>query len=169
MTEYQAAILLAQMKRLEAQTQRRWENATYLLSKIQNIPGIIPHRHNPGVTRASYHAFPFRFNKAAFDGVSRQRFIAALRAEGVPCSPGYDPLNREPFFENILNSKNFRRMYSKEQLEHCRQQNHCPANDALCEENIRFSQVLLLGERSDMDDIAEAMHKVYDNRAELAG
>ena len=155
------------MRRLEEQTQRRWDNACHLLSKIQGIPGVIPHRLNPGVTRASYHLFPFRFNREAFDGVTRQKFVAALRAEGVPCNTGYGPLNRQPFFENVLSSRNFRRMYSKEQLDHCRQQNSCPANDALCEESIGLSQTLLLGTKQDMDDIAGAIVKVYENRKQL--
>jgi len=44
MTEYQAAILLNQMKRLEADTELRWANGQYLTSKIKDIPGIVPHR-----------------------------------------------------------------------------------------------------------------------------
>ena len=46
MAEYQAAILLAQMERLEEQTARRMENATYLTSKLKPIPGIVPHKLN---------------------------------------------------------------------------------------------------------------------------
>ena len=58
MTEFQAAILLAQMKRLEEQTQRRWENANYLSSKLKEIPGITPHRLNDGVTRPPITCIP---------------------------------------------------------------------------------------------------------------
>lgn len=167
MTEFQAAILLAQMKRLEEQSQRRWENGIYLTSKIQGIPGIIPHKLSEGVTRAAYHLYPFRFNQERFDGVTREKFLGALQAEGVPCSGGYGRLNREPFFENVLNSRNFQRMYSKEQLDHCRQQNHCPNNDALCNEAVGLSQRLLLGTKEDMDDIANAIVKIYENRGQL--
>lgn len=39
-TEYQAAIGLAQLKRLEAQTVTRNDKAAYLKSKIEMIPGI---------------------------------------------------------------------------------------------------------------------------------
>ena len=93
--------------------------------------------------------------------------MAALRAEGVPCGGGYDALNRQPFFENVLNSRNFQRMYSKAQLDHCRQENHCPANDALCKETILLSQNLLLGTRQDMEETADAIEKIYENRDQL--
>ncbi len=167
MTEFQAAILLAQMQRLEEQTQRRWENGVYLTSKLQAIPGITPHRLNDGVTRAVYHLYPFRYNPEGFGGVPRSRFQAALQAEGIPCSGGYGRLNKDPFIENTLNSRNFQRMYSQEQLDHCREQIECPDNDRLCSEAVCFSQRLLLGGKDDMDDIANAITKIYENRSQL--
>jgi dTDP-4-amino-4,6-dideoxygalactose transaminase len=168
MTEFQAAILLAQMKRLEEQTKRRTENAKYLTSKIKEIPGIVPHKLYEGVTRAAYHLYPFRYEKQAFNGLSRDKFLAALKAEGIPCSGGYGPINKDPFFERTLRSRNFRKMYSKEQLNRCREQNHCPDNDQLCKEVVWFTQNLLLADKSDMDDIADAILKIYENRGKLA-
>lgn len=168
MTEFQAAILLAQMERLEEQTQRRWENARYLTSQLQGIPGIHPHRLYDGVTRAAYHLYPLRFKADEFQGVTRDKFIAALRAEGIPCSGGYGRLNKAPFIENTLNSRNFQRMYSREELDHCRAQIECPENDQLCNEAVCFSQQLLLGSKEDIDDIANAIGKIYENREQLA-
>jgi dTDP-4-amino-4,6-dideoxygalactose transaminase len=168
MTEFQAAILLAQMERLEEQTQRRWENAVYLSSRLRDIPGIRPHRLVEGVTRAAYHLYPLRYDAEEFGGVPRSRFITALRAEGIPCSGGYGPLNKAPFIENTLSSRNFQRMYSKEQLDHCRAQIECPDNDLLCNEAVGFSQNVLLADRAAMDDIADAITKLYENRNQLA-
>ncbi len=167
MTEFQAAILLAQMQRLEEQTERRWQNGAYLTSKLQDIPGITPHKLYNGVTRAIYHLYPFRYNSEEFGGVPRSRFQAALQAEGIPCSGGYGRLNKDPFIENTLSSRNFRRMYSREQLDHCREQIECPDNDRLCSEAVCFSQQLLLGTKDDMDDIANAITKLYENRSQL--
>jgi dTDP-4-amino-4,6-dideoxygalactose transaminase len=167
MTEFQAAILLTQMQRLEEQTQRRWENATYLTAKLQAIPGILPHRLYDGVTRAAYHLYPFRYSAQEFNGVTRDKFMAALRAEGIPCSGGYGRLNEAPFIENTLSSRNFQRMYSRDQLDHCRAQIECPDNNRLCSEAVCFSQQLLLGNRDDMDDIVNAIGKIYENREQL--
>jgi perosamine synthetase len=168
MTEFQAAILLAQMKRLEAQTQRRGKNAAYLTSRIKEIPGIIPHKLYDGVTRAAYHIYPFRYDQKRFGGVPRDKFIKALQAEGISCSSGYGPINKDPFFEHTLNSPNFQRMYSKQQLDFCRQQNDCPDNEKLCQEAVWLYQNALLGTKADMDDIADAIEKVYENRGKLA-
>ena len=168
MAEYQAAILLAQMKRLEEQTKRRTENANYLTSRIKGIPGIIPHRLYEGVTRAAYHLYPFRYRKENFNGLSREKFLSALKAEGIPCSGGYGPINKDPYFERTLKSSNFRKMYSNRRLNRCREQNHCPDNDQLCKEAVWFSQNLLLAGKRDMDDIADAILKIYENRDKLA-
>lgn len=167
MAEYQAAILLAQMKRLEKQTQTRNENAQYLTSRLKDIPGIIPHRLYEDVTRAAYHLYPFRYKKEQFGNVPRSKFLAALRAEGIPCSSGYDRVNKNAFFENTLRTKNFRKMYSKKRLDRCRELNHCPDGDRLSDEAVWCFQSLLLGPKSDMNDIANAIQKIYDNRSKL--
>jgi len=168
MAEYQAAILLAQMKRLEKQTQTRNENAKYLTSRIKDIPGIIPHKLYDGVTQAAYHLYPFRYDKEKFNGLSRGKFLSALKAEGIPCSSGYNRVNKNAFFENALQSKNFRKTYSKKRLDRCRQLNHCPDDERLCDEAVWFFHSLLLGTKRDMDDVADAILKIYENRDKLA-
>jgi len=167
MAEYQAAILLAQMKRLEKQTQTRNENAQYLTSRLKEIPGIIPHKLYEGVIRAAYHLYPFRYKQEHFGNLPRSKFLAALKAEGIPCSSGYNRVNQNAFFENALQSKNFRQAYSKQRLDECREKNHCPDGDRLCDEAVWLSQRLLLGPKRDMDDIADAIVKIYDNRNKL--
>lgn len=168
MTEYQAAILLSQMQRLEKDTVRRTENASYLTSRIKDIPGIVPHRLYEGVTRAAYHLYPFRYKKEQFNDLPRSRFLAALEAEGIPCSGGYGPQYRDGLIEAALNSKNFKRGFSKERLNRYRQELHYPDNDQLCEEAVWFTQNLLLGTRSDIDDIADAILKIHENKDDLA-
>jgi len=168
MTEYQAAILLNQMQRLEADTERRWQNARYLTSKIKDIPGIVPHRLYDGVTKAAYHLYPFRYKKEHFNNLPRAKFLAALSAEGVPCSGGYGPQYRDGLIEAALNSKNFKRTFPKKRLARYRQELNYPGNDQLCEEAVWLSQRMLLTEKRDMDDIADAIAKVYENRDKLA-
>ena len=55
MTEFQAAILTAQMTRLEAQAKTRDDNAAYLTTLLRQIPGISPARMYEGCTRNAYH------------------------------------------------------------------------------------------------------------------
>ena len=169
-TEYQAAIGLAQLKMLDDQTTIRNVNAEYLKSKIRNIHGIIPYKLYENVTRAAFHIFPFRYKKEEFKGLSRTDFIKALNAEGVPCLSGYQPLNKMPYIENAFKSKNFRKMYPENMLdiEKFNEQNACPANDQLCnEEAVWFMQNMLLGPNSDMDDIFIAIEKIKSNAEKI--
>jgi perosamine synthetase len=168
MTEYQAAILLNQMQRLEADTVKRVENAKYLTSKIKDIPGIVPHKLYEGATRAVYHLYPMRYKQEQFGGLPRNRFIAALSAEGIPCSSVYGPQYKDGLIEAALTSKNFTRAFPKERLDRYRDELHYPGNEQLCQEAVCFTQNLLLGPQSDMDDIANAIQKVYENRDALA-
>jgi dTDP-4-amino-4,6-dideoxygalactose transaminase len=165
LTEYQAAIGLAQMARLQDETTKRNENAEYLKSKIKEIPGIFPYVLTENVTRAAFHLFPFRYKKELFKGLPREIFLKALLAEGIPCSGGYSPVNRMPYIENIFKTKNFRLMYPEEMLDYKEymERTNCPLDDQLCNEAVWFGQNMLIGDKSDMDDIFAAIEKIYSN------
>jgi len=171
LTEYQAAIGLAQMKRLEEQTETRNVNSAYLKSQIKDIPGILPYKFNPGVTRAAFHLFPFRYKKEEFKGLTRGEFLKALKSEGIPCMGGYTPLNKMPYLENALNTKNFKLMYPTGMLDYGKymERNQCPKNDQLCEEAVWFFQSMLIAGKSDMDDIAMAIEKIHKNAGKIKG
>lgn len=166
MTEFQAALLMAQMTRLEAQSQTRSKNAAYLTGLLEQIPGITPARMYPGCTRNAYHLYMFRYDQRQFAGLPRAAFLKALAAEGVPASAGYSPLNKEPFLDDALSSRGYQAIYGKE-LAAWRERNACPRNDALCSQAVWLTQTMLLGPREDMDDIAEAVRKVQRNAAQL--
>lgn len=165
-TEYQAAIGLVQLKRLEEQTARRNENAAYLRSKISSVPGIVPYKLYDNVTRAAFHLFAFRYQKDKFKGLPRAEFIKAMKAEGIPVMEGYSTLNKMPYLENTFKSKNYRKMYSPKELDikAYNQRNQCPMNDRLCnEEAVWIFHSVLLAEKEEMNDISNAMEKVYQN------
>jgi perosamine synthetase len=167
MTEYQAGILLSQIKRLEPDTAMRVENANYLTSRIKDIPGIVPHKLYEGTTRAVYHLYPFRYKKEHFNNAPRSKFLSALSAEGIPCSGGYGPQYRDGLIEAMLNSKNFKRSFSEARLKRYREELNYPDNDQLCQEAVWLYQSLLLTSKQDMDDIANAILKIYENRDKL--
>lgn len=168
MTEFQAALLLSQLSRLEEQSRTRAQNAEYLTRQLREIPGIAPARVYDGCTRNAYHLYMFRYDKTQFAGVPRARFLKALEAEGIPCSGGYTPLNKEPFLKNTFESRAFRSIYSADDIARCEARNHCPANDRLCEEAVWLFQTMLLGSRRDMDQIAEAVRKIQSQASLLA-
>jgi len=169
MTEYQAAIGLAQLKRLEEQTRQREENAAYLREQIKDIPGILPYELHKNATRAIFHLFPFRYKKDQFHGMPRRKFIEAVGAEGIRCSSGYTPLNDMEYLRDAFQTKIFKKAYPEEMLDFDAyvERNKCPQNDQLCEEAIWIFQNNLLGTKSDMDDIASAIEKVQKNSEQI--
>ncbi len=167
MQHVQALILQSQMKRFASDAATRESNAQYLDSKLKDIPGIIPSKLVEGAEAAAYHMYPFRYIKKEFNNVSRDKFLNALRAEGIPGNSGYGPQNKDGLIEEALSSKGYKRIYGEERLNKWREENVLPGNDQLCEEGCTLYQNVLLGTKQDMDDIVNAITKIYENWEQL--
>jgi perosamine synthetase len=167
LTEFQGALLGAQITRVQAQAETRTRNADYLTKMLREIPGIHPAEKYEGTTRNAYHLYMFRYDKAQFAGLDRSKFIHALNAEGVPCSSGYTPLNKEPFMKATLSSRAFKRIYSERELKGYEERSQCPENDKLCNEAVWFDQTMLLGSGDDMEQIVAAVRKIQTQAANL--
>jgi dTDP-4-amino-4,6-dideoxygalactose transaminase len=169
MQQIQAITLLSQMQRIENDADIRLGNAQYLDRKLNEIPGIKTYKLVEGNNRSAYHMYPFRFVSEEFGDISRGKFIEALRAEGIPCSSGYGRQNKDGLIEEALNSRGYKRLFSEQRLKRWREENVLPGNDQLAKEAVTFYQSLLLGSKSDMDDIVNAITKIYENRDALRG
>jgi dTDP-4-amino-4,6-dideoxygalactose transaminase len=163
--EFQGAVLNTQLDRLARQTATRDRNGRYLAERLARLPGIHPQQRPSACTRHSYHLFMLRVDAAAF-GARRSAVIEALRAEGIPCSPGYGfSLHRQPMFRNrafgpYLPQASARLDYG---------QTRCPNSDLICrEQGLWLEQSIFLGSRADMEDIARAFEKIHEHRAALA-
>jgi len=167
MQQSQALILMSQMNRIHKDNDTRLSNALYLDSKLSRIPGIIPYRLAEGATRAVYHLYPFRYISEEFNNIPKEKFIRALNAEGVPCSSGYGKQNHDGLIEEQITSKGYKRLFPESRLKQWREENVLPGNDRLCDEAVTFYQSILLGSKPDMDDIVNAITKIYENRASL--
>lgn len=154
MTEWQGAILLAQLARADELAGRRERNARYLSERLASIPGIQPLPADPRVTRHAWHLFILRYDSRAFGGLPRQQFIKALQAEGIPCAPGYVPLNQSPaLLDGLAGLRAF--------VEEVPAPRSCPVAEQLCtQQAVWLTQNMLLGDAADMDDIVEAVAKI---------
>jgi dTDP-4-amino-4,6-dideoxygalactose transaminase len=168
MTEFQGALLLSQIDGVEQRAKTRTENADYLTNLLHEISGILPARMYEGCTRNAYHLYMFRYQPEHFAGLSRNQFVRALRAEGIPCSTGYHPLNKAQFIRDSLHSRPYVRVYGKAAIEQWTERNTCPENNKLCDEAVWFLQKMLLGPRTDMDEIAAAIRKIKSHASLLA-
>jgi len=171
MTEWQGAILLEQLKRLDEQTETRERNSAYLARGLESIEGVRPIVRDPRVTRWGFYYWNFHYVREAFEGVPRDTFIKALQAEGVPVRVGAHgmPIYRNPVFQRM----NFGRtgcpircpLYGKP-VDYTK--THCPAAERLfAEEALALPHTVFLGGRSDMDRILEAVRKVRRHAASL--
>ena len=163
--EFQGALLNCQLDRLEEQTATRDRNGQELSRRVASIPGLHPQARPPDCTRHSYHLFMLRLDARRF-GVQRAAVLRALAAEGIPCSAGYAvSLPEQPLFQH----KNFGPYLSgvSEGLDYRR--TRCPNSDLICrEQGVWLEQRLLLGPPEDMDDIAAAFEKIYEQRSALS-
>ena len=153
-TEFQAAVALAQMRRMPAQRERRAASASYLTEQLQQIPDVNAVRVPDGVTAHSWYTYHFRWLGAEHGGLPKMEFARALRAEGIPVFHGYVPLNRN---EAVCD-------------EIARLGGHapdpCPAAErAAADEVLMFSLPILMGERRDLDDVVTAVAKIAAHRA----
>lgn len=169
LSEFQASLLMAQMTRVVEQTNRRTKNANHLTKLLTEIPGITPARLYEGVTRSAYHLYMFRYDPERFAGLSRGKFLAAMNAEGVPCSGGYGELNKDAYVSSLARNKHFLKIYGEQRMQQWLEQNrNCPQNEKVCAEAVWLSQNQLLGPREDMEQIADAMRKIQKHAGELA-
>jgi dTDP-4-amino-4,6-dideoxygalactose transaminase len=159
MTDFQAAILLAQLGRLEKQIDLREQNAASLNREIEDIVGLSVFARDPRATRVTHHLYMFRFHTDAFGGVPKARFVDALVAEGIPAHVGYTPLQKQPVFgtaevKRITGGVD----YASTAL---------PASDRACEQTVWIAQNALLGTEADMMDIVNAIRKIRTSYHEL--
>lgn len=169
LTEFQGGMLLAQMTRLVKQSNLRTENANYLTKLLREIPGIMPARLYEGVTRSAYHLYMFRYDKTQFAGLTREKFMEALRAEGVPCSSGYGTMNTDSYVTELARNKHYLNIYGEKTMSQWLERNDCPQNDLLSEEQgLWFFQNLLLGTKTEMEQVAEGIRKIQKYSDQLA-
>ena len=163
MTEWQAAILREQLRRLPGQHERRERSLARFVAKIADLPGLRPLERDPRITRRAVYQFVLRFDPQAFAGVTRDRAIAALRAEGVPCSGRfYVPVNEDPLFAMDPRTNPAARSGADYTS------NSFPvARRAAYEESVWLPHELFLGGDEDIDDLVDAFTKLRENAAAL--
>lgn len=168
MTELQAAILLEVLRIYPEQLKLKHDVGEYLASKLSRIGGVDPLRRDPRITMRGYYYFVIRYDPREFDGLSKERFIEALRAEGVPVGVGYGmPLYRQPAFtrERLVEAVPgwlVERMPRYEEI-------YLPGAERFCASEITLPHQVLLAGRDGADLIVAAIEKIKENVGELIG
>jgi perosamine synthetase len=152
--EIEAAIAQAQTDKLARLAADRVVLADRLTSAVNEIPGLIAPVTAPGNTH-SYFSYAVRFD-ASIWGCNRRSFVAALQAEGVPCAAGYiPPLYRLPMFGPDARQADFSKQF--------------PVTERLAnQELVLVSACRYPATSDDIDGVASAIEKCWENRGELA-
>ncbi len=157
MTEFQSAILRAQLKRLPEQTARRAANADYLYGLLETVPGIRLPAPDPRITTHANHLFTLRYNPEAFGGKPFTEFVRALNAEGIPCQTGYVPLYKEGLFARVA-ARSGAWCQAGRAIDYPNLS--LPVCEQVCTDTLWIYHTLLLGTKADMDDIATAIARI---------
>jgi perosamine synthetase len=169
MTEIEAAIASEQLKKLERLIVPRVEAADYLTERLSALPGITPPVVRHGV-RHGYYVYAIRYDSAK-TGVPRDRFVAALNAEGIPMYQGYvEPIYLEPVYQQHIGfGKNgFPFTYPGHKGKVSYERGICPVTERMYYSELIYTNVCHAGiAQCDLDDVLAAFYKVFENRAEL--
>jgi len=167
-TDFQAALLIEALKRLPQQNRLRENNAKYLDSLLSETAGVLPMRRDKRQTMGAYYNFSFRYKKDDFKGLPVVTFRKALAAElGCSVEPSYRPLNdcalyrphTKPWRHKLTNKYWKQIDPTRFELPVCHRIYH--------EESVCFHHCILMGTKTDMVQIAEAIRKIYDSADEL--
>lgn len=176
MTELQAAVARSQLKKLNGLLNKRLANVAYLERKLKKIPAIGIPKVRKGC-RHAFYVYPMTFD-ASVAGVSREVFLNAVKAElcgfelreneGGAIGIGYvKPLYYQPLYQKKIlyggTSYPFD-LASKEALASYKR-----GSAPVCER--KHFQELFTHEfvhpyltKNDLDDVAQAFYKVWQNR-----
>jgi dTDP-4-amino-4,6-dideoxygalactose transaminase len=167
-TEFQAAILEAQLERLPQQAKTRQANMNHFEKRLARTPGLGFLKRDKRNTRIAAYQFVFKYLPEYFGGVPRAAFLAALETEGVPCDGlFYEPVYRSALFP-VDAAEHPALSWGRTEPLNLKNLYRCPVSErASYEEAIWLPHHIFLGTRKDTDDIADAVIKVCENVDEL--
>jgi len=162
MTEIDAAIIQVQLDKFDDLLYQRMENVEYLQNRLRQIPAIKVTGPREACTH-TYYVLPFQWDSEKAGGLHRDKYIEAVKAElmprlgregeGAPIGCGYiKPLYTMPLFQNLG-------IY---------EEGLCP----VCED-LSYNKLFLTlyhapnSTTKDMNEVAQAFEKVWENRREL--
>ena len=166
LSEWQGAVLSCQLSRLDEQTKRRHDNGRLLDRLLSDIEGITPQALDARCTRNGHYAYIFHVAADAFSGMTTERFIEAMTAEGVPHQASYPPVHALDFFQNGA----YKSRLCPDQAggDHPFLRAEFPVTACAAWETVWIPQYALLGDEQDMCEIAKAIGKIKGHARELA-
>ncbi len=166
-SEFQAAVLMAQLEKLEERTKERAEAAKYLTEKLADIDGIETIWHDDRTTQSAHYQYIFKYNPDGFKGLPRQKFLEAMMGEGIILDGDfYTPIpNRNIFTVMADEWPQIKGRYGDQ----IRQDNSTlpVSTKAAYQEAVWMHYPMLMAGTEGIDDIVTAILKIQENVDEL--
>jgi len=179
MTELEAAVTREQLKKLSYLVDERINNIEYLNKKLLGISCLEVAKVRPQNVH-SYGVHPIKFNKN-IASVHRNKFVDALKAElmpielreseGVRISSGYiKPLYLQPIYQEKIAYGKLGCPWTcplyKGKVSY--EKGICPTAEKMHEDTLIVHELMRPGmSKNDLDDVADAFEKVWNNIDEL--
>jgi dTDP-4-amino-4,6-dideoxygalactose transaminase len=166
LSELQAALLLAQFAHLPEQAAARDAAGRLLDTGLDETGILIPQRRDERVTQRGYYFAVYRYQPEAMNGIPREAFLAALKAEGVPVSHAYGvPVYRYAAFSPEALQTSPLRGLDNVPAYH---QLHLPVAEQVSQrEQVTIPHQLLLAGPEGVRQIVDAVAKIAEHGAAL--
>ncbi len=148
LSELQSALLMPQCAKLDARNWHRWANVQALAEALSGVVGVRLFSLD-GIDQPAFYKLGIQYDAVAF-GLTRDRFILAMRAEGFALDEGFEAAHR------VRSPKRFRQGSALKEAE---------LAHANC---VMLHHPLLLEPTASVLELAVALEKVQQH-AELIG
>jgi dTDP-4-amino-4,6-dideoxygalactose transaminase len=157
MTEWQGAVLRAQLGRLPSQHRIREERGDLLDAELARLPGLRSQPGDPRMDSRARYAYGIHYDPAAFSGLPRESLEEALSREGIPLSFRYPSLNELELFRESRYAPpgaDKPKRYPPASLPHA---------EGAAANTVWLDHRLLLGEPEDVLDVVVALDRIRDH------
>ncbi len=153
MSEFHAAVLMAQLHRFPSQLEKKAKNMALFENLLDRVDGVDYVHQDKHIGRPSGFLFTLKYDNYFFDLTPLSVFVKALKAEGVPVRTR-DLSYNSPEVVNYLGKKNIKP--------------YCPNAEFIVKEVLlTIPHHVFLGSVDDINNIFNAILKVKNNIKEL--
>ena len=163
MSEWQGAILTAQLARFPEQNARRNDSAVALGLALDQIEGLRPQRRDPRMDSQGNYCFVFHYDADAFAGMPLRTFERAMAAEGIPMGVSYPSLNELAVFRDANFGPRLRASAPKVDYATVR----LPNSEHAARSTVWIEHRILLAEPEDVLDVARAAARIQQHAAAI--
>lgn len=166
LSEFQSAVLQANLHILDEQHQQRLENAQYLETLLARLPGVRAVIPDERVNKRAFYCYAIQIDPEYFEGQTSGAISEALSAElGCEIWTTYEPLYRCKLYRPLTKKRLLLNDAQRQLLDTSRV--YCPVAERAYETCLEFHHSLFLGVTEHMQAIADALTKVQQYASEL--